>query len=309
MKQVFWMRYLAFVLVFNPLMPVSSIKAIAAAPIYLAQATAYSRYMQLGYDATRQRNYSVALTYFQQALLQRSGDPYATVAVRNLKGYIARNRQARARLAYIAASTGIPSRRIPGASRGGCIAPPNDKPTLTALVPETGAQLTTAGYPTFFFYIPQIPAQALELALSDEHDEELYTVTFKPTSKPGIFGFSLPTNSMRPLEIGKRYHWSFSLICDRSDRSGDLVVEGAIQRVKPDPNLTAQLEKAQQGERAALYATAGFWQDTLATLAYLRRLNPSDSGLRSDWEDLLRSQGLQTIAQEPLIQCCTVQIK
>ncbi len=64
MKQIFSLRYLSAILVFAPLMPVSFIKNLAAVPVYLAPANStYDKYMQLGYDATGQRNYSVALTY------------------------------------------------------------------------------------------------------------------------------------------------------------------------------------------------------------------------------------------------------
>jgi hypothetical protein len=307
MKQIFWMKYLSAVLVFTSLMPVSSIK-VAAVPIYLAQANAYNQYMQLGYDATRQRDYPVALNYFKQARQQRPGDRYATAAVRNIEGYITRDRQAarqgRSRLAFTT-PIGTPSRRVPGASRGGC---KQGKEPLTALIPEIDPQLTTAGYPVFFFFIPQTPAQTLEFALTDENDEPLYNKTFKTTGEPGIVSLRLPANlTVPPLKIGKTYRWSFSIICDRQDRSGDLVVEGSIQRIEPDPNLVSELKKAKPQERAALYATAGFWQDTLATLAKLRRSRPTDSGVRTDWEELLKSVGLERIAQEPLLQCCEVQ--
>lgn len=301
------MKYLSAILVFTPMIPVSSINALAV-PIYVAQAkSVYNQYMQLGYDATGQRNYSVALTYFKQALQERPKDGYAASAIRNIEGYIARNRRAarqgRARLAYTT-PVGIPGRRVPGASRGGC---QQGKKPLTALIPEMNPQLTTAEYPVFFFYIPQTQAQALELVLTDENDEALYKETFQTTAAPGVVSLSLPANSMPPLKIGKTYRWSFSMICDRQDRSGDLVLEGSIQRMEPDPNLAIQLKKAKPQERAALYATSGFWQDTLVTLADLRRSRPSDLGVRTDWEDLLKSVGLERIAQEPLVECCTVQ--
>lgn len=309
MNKRFCIRYLSTILVFAPTISVIDIKALQAVPTYLAEAKpAYDQYMQLGYDDTRQRNYSVALTYFKQALQQRAGNRYAAIAVRNIEGYIARDRQTgsqgRNSLTYIPPSIGIPSRRVPAASRGeSCL---QSSQSLTALTPEKNSALTTAGYPTFFFYIPKTSAKALELVLQDANEKQIYKGTFKPSSQPGVVSLSLPANSMPPLQMGKEYHWSFSAICDRQDRSQDLVVEGSIQRIAPDHNLTIELEKAQPRERAALYATTGFWQDTLATLAELRRSRPTDSGAKTDWEDLLKSVGLEGIAQEPLVQCCTV---
>ncbi len=311
MKKIFWVRYLAAILVFAPLMSLRSIKAVALVPMYLAEAhSAYDQHMQLGYDATRQRNYSVALTYFKQALQENSGDRYAAVAVRNLEGYVARDRQAADRggtnLAYISPSLGIPSRRVPGASRArSCL---QSAESLTALTPEKNPVLTTAGNPVFFFYVPKTSARSLELVLQNpKNDQQFYKATFKTSGEPGVVRLSLPANSTKPpLKIGKEYHWSFSVICEPQDRSQDLVVEGSIQRMAPDQNLSVELEKAAPQERAVLYATAGFWQDTLATLAELRSSRPNDSGVTTDWKQLLKSVGLEGIAQEPLVPCCVV---
>ena len=55
------------------------------------KATAYRRYMQLGYAANKQRDYATALSSFQAALKIRPGDPYATRAIRNVRGYVRRN--------------------------------------------------------------------------------------------------------------------------------------------------------------------------------------------------------------------------
>ncbi len=306
MKQIFWLRYLSAVLVFAPLMPVSSSK-VAAVPIYLPASNAYNQSMQLGYDATKQRKYSLALTYFKQALQKRPGDTYAAIAVRNIEGYIARAPQAAVGLGtnsitYIPDDIGIPSRRVPGASRGeSCL---RGSKSLTALTPAKNPELTTAGYPKFFFYVPKTSGQVLEFVLQDEKkDEQFYKKTFKTNGQPGVIMLSLPANSTKPpLEMGKEYNWSFSVICDRLDRSQDLVVEGSIQRMAPDKNLTIELEKANPQERAILYATAGFWQDTLTTLAELRRSLPTDAGVKTDWEELLKSVGLEGIAKEPIVQ-------
>lgn len=310
MKKLFWSKYLFAVLVFAPLIPISSIKAIPANPIYLAQAnSAYTQYMRRGYSATKQRNYPAALSYFKQALQQRPGDRYASIAKRNIEGYIARDRRsARGRRGDLAFnSTGTPRRRSPGGVRGGGNCGTGRGGELTALVPDKGPQVTTAEHPTLFFYVPENDAEALELIVKDENNNE-YTKTFKVTGEPGIISVSLASDStVPPLEIGKTYQWSFSVICDSNDRSGNMIEEGSIQRLELDPNLSVELEAAEPHERAALYATAGLWQDTLVTMAQLRRDRPRDLAIKSDWEELLKSVGLEKIAQEPLIQCCQVE--
>jgi hypothetical protein len=51
-----------------------------------------------------------------------------------------------------------------------------------------------------------------------------------------------------------------------------------------------------------LYAEAGLWLDTIASLADLRNASPNDSSLVTDWEDLLKAVNLGTVAKEPLIK-------
>ncbi|HEY9711717.1 MAG TPA: DUF928 domain-containing protein, partial [Oculatellaceae cyanobacterium] len=50
-----------------------------------------------------------------------------------------------------------------------------------------------------------------------------------------------------------------------------------------------------------LFAEAELWQDALATLAQLRRDNPTDSTVAANWAKLLRSADLGDITQESLL--------
>lgn len=56
-----------------------------------AKAASYLRYMRLGYAANKQRDYQTAQSSFQAALKIRPDDPYATKALRNVRGFIRRN--------------------------------------------------------------------------------------------------------------------------------------------------------------------------------------------------------------------------
>ena len=57
------------------------------------QSANFEQLMRAGYAATQQRDYSTALTYFQQALQLRPNNPYATRAVSNVQGYMQRDAQ------------------------------------------------------------------------------------------------------------------------------------------------------------------------------------------------------------------------
>jgi Domain of Unknown Function (DUF928) len=294
MKQIFPMKYLSVFLVLASSLSLNSTKVL------LAQTkSAYDQYMQLGYTATAQRNYPSAFSYFKQALQARPGDKYANAAVNNVKNYVQRGR--RASLAFVS-NVGRPGRRISAASRSGSCVPKGQRPI--ALVPETDPQLTTAGHPTFFIYVPQNSAQALEFILQQDNtgDRPLYKTTLKPNKTAGVVSVSFPSNSnLSSLETDKEYPWSFSVVCDTENRDKDLVVESSIKRIQPDSSLSIQLQKLQPRERASLYATFGFWPDTLTIMADLRRSRPNDSAIKTDWEDLLKSVGLEKITQAPLL--------
>jgi hypothetical protein len=57
-----------------------------------SQSTPYDRYMNAGYAATQQKDYSTALIHFQRALDERPTDTFATQAIRNVESYLKRDR-------------------------------------------------------------------------------------------------------------------------------------------------------------------------------------------------------------------------
>ncbi len=198
-----------------------------------------------------------------------------------------------------------------GASSGGSLqaATLAKQVFVTPLIPESRSGLTTSAHPTFFWHVEQNTSATMEFVLYDRIDsatrKEIYKTTFAPDGKPGVVSIRLPeTIGLEPLEIGKTYYWTFKLVCNTRDRSGDIRTEGLIQRVQPSSELATKLEEAAPRDRPALYATNGIWYDALASLADLRRAKPDDLTLAKDWSDLLAAVKLGAIAQEPLIQCC-----
>ncbi|MBD1881944.1 DUF928 domain-containing protein [Coleofasciculus sp. FACHB-T130] len=199
---------------------------------------------------------------------------------------------------------GTPDGRERGATRGGCqnpaLAPKSA--SLAALTPlDVG--LTVAEYPTFSWYMAETSAREAEFLLRDANDREVYKAKFALAGKPGIYSLNLPPSAnLPPLAQDKEYHWDVSVICDANNREKDMVVGGAIKRIAPDSALVRQIQRATLQERVGLYAQARLWHETLATLLELRRLNPNDSTLASDWKKLLLSVELNKVASEPLVQ-------
>lgn len=208
-----------------------------------------------------------------------------------------------------------PSRaRTSGISRGACML--NGRPiSMTALVPKLNPQTeaeglieiesTVSSRPTFFVHIPQNQAQLAEFELNDGAEDEferqtLYYTSFTPSQQGGIMGISLPEEAPE-LEVGKTYQWSLRLQCDPVDRSGDVIIEGWVQRVELSPFVSRQLQFTSDRNRPLVYARAGIWQDTLTTLAQLRLENRDDLAISADWLSLLDSVNLDAIAQEPIL--------
>ncbi len=179
----------------------------------------------------------------------------------------------------------------------------DERPPI-ALVPEPDIPAPTASeYPTVFWYMPQTVAPAVEFLLRDETNKnfkDVYRVNYalpKSTkgvvSPPGIKSLTIP--NLYPLEIGKAYHWYLALICNPSNRDDDIIVEGFIKRVEPNPTLANRLQQATPEERIALYADAQLWYETLNALVELRRDRPNDPDLEDAWNRLLLSLGLQDV--------------
>lgn len=188
---------------------------------------------------------------------------------------------------------GAPRTTAGGAIRSGsCI---TEKNSLIALVPPTKIALTTESHPTFFFYLPKTVAQSAEFVLKDADDKDVYRAKV-PLSGSGLVSLRMPDDAPE-LQEGKDYQWYFNVICKPSDRLQDNFVTAWVQRVKPDEKLTQSLKTVSNRQRPNLFAQAGIWQDTLMLLTELRRANPTDPSLVSEWDALLKSQGLSLVSQ------------
>ena len=202
----------------------------------------------------------------------------------------------------------LPGRREPAAGRGCGLSKP--QPPLTALSPETNLGFTVAAYPQFFFYIPQMQVKALKFSILKEDNKKIYEKTLAIPSTSGIFNLSIPANKSLPaLEVGKDYHWYFQIICPGLD-NGNSYVDGWVQRVEPNSTSRRPLERTATRENVsgdyAQRSAKGdrkneFWYDAITTIAKKRRANPQNATISAEWENLLRSEGLENIAQMPLV--------
>jgi hypothetical protein len=193
-----------------------------------------------------------------------------------------------------------------GRSRGGASRSDTckvaDRP-LTALVPTNDNfvwGLTVSERPTFFFYVPYyLTADSpIEFVLQDEQKNTLYQTYLNVSqTRPGIVKVTMP-DTIAPLEINKMYRWYFLIYCNLDD---PVFVEGWVQRIVANPDLKVRLENSTLQQQSRLLANNGIWYDALSTLANLRSSKPKDRSLSRDWQSLLESAGLGSIALETSI--------
>ena len=175
--------------------------------------------------------------------------------------------------------------------------------SFTALVPENKIARTVSDYPTFFFYLPQPNAELAEFILEDENGNLIYEQALTIKNLSGVISVSIPANTnVPPLEVGKKYTWVFSLVCDREDRLSDKVERGFLRRVELSAEILGELENAEPRQKTFIYAKNGIWQDALGNLVAARRANPNAPVFQTDWESLLDSVTLPEIAKEPIVE-------
>ncbi len=186
---------------------------------------------------------------------------------------------------------------------------------VTALMPENKIGRTVFDYPTFFFYLylpkteeteeteAETGVKLAEFILKDESGKQIYEQNLTISNLSGVIGVSIPADkNVPPLEVGKKYTWTFTLICNPDDRSGDKFESGVVRRVELSADILGELEKADPRQKTVIYAREGIWQDAVSNLAAARRANPNDTNLAADWKSLLDSVKLDKIAKEPLLE-------
>jgi hypothetical protein len=195
-------------------------------------------------------------------------------------------------------NVGTPKNTVGGLSRGEC----REIRCLMALVPSTNAGIdhfpqTTSKYPVFFFNAPKFSGQAefkLYEVSSNALPKRIYKTSFPIETQPGIISFRMPLNAPE-LQVGKFYRWEFTW-----NNPANSKCVGLVRRVDLDRSILSQLAKAKPLEKASLYAKAGIWFEAVETLAEARRDRPEDSGLMTEWSDLLNSVGLNAIVLQPI---------
>lgn len=202
-----------------------------------------------------------------------------------------------------AVQEGFPGRRTGGSTRGKCLIASHD---LVALVPETLLSKIGVAPAQLLFAVPKLSVSRVAmLALLDEQGREVYLKNIEVPTDGGIVALNLPEPEIlmqgwSMAERSQRFEWVFALQCDPENLAEDIIVQGWVEYVNPDPALVTQLDRAKPEQQVDLLAAAGLWSNALSTLAQLRQEYPSDLGLQDRWASLLQAEQLDPLVQAPL---------
>ena len=189
-----------------------------------------------------------------------------------------------------------PKRGAPGGREGAGTRGLKTLPTLAVLTPKDHTGLTVQEQPVLYWYLSQETQHPVDLILTDRQSvKPLLETRLPPPLQPGIQLVRLADYHIR-LAPGVAYKWSVSLVTDPTQHSRDIVTAGTIERIDLPDELRSQLGQADKRASARLYATAGLWYDTIATLSELIDAVPQDTTLRQQRAMLLDQEGLTEAA-------------
>jgi Domain of Unknown Function (DUF928) len=189
-----------------------------------------------------------------------------------------------------------PKRGAPGGREGAGTRGLQTLPILAVLTPKDHTGLTVQEQPVLYWYLSQETQHPVDIILTDRQSvKPLLETRLQPPLQPGIQLVRLADYHIR-LAPGVAYKWSVSLVTDPSQHSRDIVTAGTIERIDLPDELRSQLGQADKRASARLYATAGLWYDTIATLSELIDAVPQDTTLRQQRATLLAQEGLTEAA-------------
>ncbi|MEM9091034.1 MAG: DUF928 domain-containing protein [Cyanobacteria bacterium P01_F01_bin.53] len=199
---------------------------------------------------------------------------------------------------------GRPGRRVSGMPR--CIYKcwSGDQP-IVALIPHfTHVPRTTSDRPSLHFVVPPVAEmRPIEFFLRDIEGTVVYDTTLETADDGGLMSIQLPAQT---LQVDQDYYWAFSIVLDESNRSSDLVVEGALRYLVVDDSVMSDFDQLASDDgldiQAGLelvdsYQALGLWNNAVTLAVQLRQFYPDNSAVSQYWTELL-----QTLELDPYVE-------
>jgi len=182
-----------------------------------------------------------------------------------------------------------------GASRESRQCLSGDSESLTLMVPHTNSGYTRSARPNFALYVPETEATELFFSIQDERKNQHYEAIVPLPPTPGITQIALPEDAPE-LEPGRTYSWYAVALCEDLDPSSP-TASSIIERRADAADIPASTIDI---DRVEALARSGDWYDTFDAMLQLRQAHPEDEAIAAEWQELLESVQLETIADKPI---------
>ncbi|NJR50622.1 MAG: DUF928 domain-containing protein [Leptolyngbyaceae cyanobacterium CSU_1_3] len=166
---------------------------------------------------------------------------------------------------------------------------------VTLLAPSDHLGQTAAGHPNFYWHVSNGSPFPLQFALFERGVSQPIWVKRVTVKQAEIIKLAMP-KVLPELKPGKEYRWSVSILRNPVDVSLNPVFHAFLTRGNLTPDQETQLKAATSDrDRAALYAEAGFWYDTVDAIATRYLDQPTEATRREDLLTLLDQVGLSKL--------------
>src|SRR5215510_13672054 len=193
---------------------------------------------------------------------------------------------------YTPPKRGAPGGRVGGGTRG----IQREVFLLSVLAPDHSG-FTTSEQPSLYWFISKSTSLPVELTVMDPQGVQPILETRIPAPvEAGVHRIRLSDYNVR-LAPGAAYRWFVSVVPDADRRSKDIMAGGAIERIEMPEGLKAKVAQAPKSDLPSIYAQAGLWYDTVATISEQIEAAPQDQALRQQRTALLAQVGLTGITE------------
>lgn len=213
--------------------------------------------------------------------------------------------------------TGRSGQQTAGETRSGQC--PEVSLPLTALVPSSHSGKTIATHPQLWFYVPYSAQDIskIEFVIQDAERNDISRQILPLQSDPGYLTAGLP-ETLPGLENGKSYRWYFKVYCQQNSDVAPVFVQGWIDKIAADnyesqqvradnyqKTLTEEksvvaaivelnklgLDSRSENSPHMIYARNKLWFDAIDSLLNSYLVDPDNSAIRDDWQQLIKARG------------------
>lgn len=168
---------------------------------------------------------------------------------------------------------------------------------ITLLAPLQHVGRTSSVNPTFAWFVSAPHPYRVQISLfsyaSDQSSELLHQLEYVETTS-GLIQYTLPGDKSA-LQVGQRYFVQLSMACNPSSDRFNQFFLAEIDVKMPSPALKQALSQARTPQqKAAVYAKAGYWFDTVRELL----LDATPSGSHHQLRDLLKDLAMVEVEAE-----------